>query len=217
MKRILFTVCFFALFFSCNSDDDNNNTSAPDAGFYALTVGNSWEYRYYDYNTSSDSFVASTVVETVSIVSTEEIEGETYFKFRYFVTGNDLNSSNSPNYPENGESFRYFREDAENLVDDSNTIIFLRENHEERLIGSLSDPILQYLRLAEDTHNLSTIAGTFETLDMELYARDGDGNIYPGISHYYYADGVGLVLNTTTFVSTAQHFRERRLESYTIN
>jgi len=213
MKRILFTVCFFALFFSCNSDDDSSNATAPEAGFYALTVGNSWEYRYYDLETSSDSFVAGTVVETVSIVSTEEIEGETYFKFRYFVTGNDLNS---PNYPENGESFRYFREDSENLVDDSNTIIFLRENHEERLIGSLSNPILQYLRLAVDTHNLSTIAGTFETLDMELYARDGDGNLYPGISHYYYADGIGLVLNTTTFVSTAQHFRERRLESYSI-
>ncbi|QRM88050.1 hypothetical protein FG167_02025 [Lacinutrix sp. WUR7] len=213
MKRILFTVCFFALFFSCNSDDDDNNSSEAEDNFYALTVGNSWEYRYYDLDTSSDSFVASTIVENVSIVSTEEIEGETYFKFRYFVTGNDVNSLN---YPLNGESFRYFREDSESLVDDSNTIIFLRENHDEVLIGNLSGPILQYLRLAEDTHVLTTNAGTFETLDMELYARDGDGNPYPGISHYYYAEGIGLVLNTTTFISTEQHFLERRLESYSI-
>ncbi|WP_452232521.1 hypothetical protein [Lacinutrix sp. MEBiC02595] len=213
MKRILFTVCFFALFFSCNSDDDNNGTPTAEAGFYALTVGNSWEYRYYDLETSSDSFVASTVVESVSIVSTEEIEGKTYFKFRYFVTGNDLNSLY---YPANGESFKYLREDSDNLIDDNNTIIFLREDYEERLIGNLGDPIVQYLRLTEGTHNISTIAGTFETLEMELYARDSDGNLYPGIAHYYYADGIGMVVSTTAFLSRAQHFLEKRLESYTI-
>ena len=215
MKRILFSVCFFTLFFSCNSDDDttNNSVTTPEAGFYALTVGNSWEYRYYDYNSSSNSFEASTITESVSIVSTEEIEGETYFKFRYFTTGNDVNS---PNYPENGESFRYFREDSGNLINDRNDIIFLRENHEERLIDSFNTSLLQYLRLAENSYNVTTAAGTFDALDMELYARDQDGNQYPGISHYYYADGIGLVLNTSTFLSTAQHFLERRLESYTL-
>ncbi|WP_452226299.1 hypothetical protein [Lacinutrix cladophorae] len=213
MKRILLTVCFFALFFSCNSDDDNTGSSQVEANFFALTVGNSWEYRYYDFNTSNNSFEASTIVDNVSIVSTEEIEGETYFKFRYFTTGNDLNS---PYYPANGESFRYFRVDAENLVDDSNIIIFLREDHEERLIGNLNDPIFQYLRLAEDMQDLTTNAGVFDALDMELYARDEDGNLYPGISHYYYAEGIGLVLNTATFLSSTQHFQERRLESYHI-
>lgn len=214
MKRIVFTLCFFALLFSCNSDDDSNSTTTADAGFYALAVGNSWEYRYYNFDATSASFIAGDITESVSIISTEEIEGETYFKFSYVTSGNDLNS---PNYPANGESFRYFREDAGNLIDDNNAIVFLREDNEERLVSNnVNDPILQYLQLSEDTHELSTIAGTFETLDMELYAKDGDGNRYPGISHYYYADGIGLVVNTTTFLSTSQHFLERRLESYTI-
>jgi hypothetical protein len=214
MKRILFSICFFALFFSCNSDDDSNVAPITEANFYALTVGNSWVYKYYRYNPNPqiEIFEATEVVDSVSIVSTEEIDGETYFKFRMFTSGNIGLSY----YPENGEHFKYYREDSENLIDENDAIIFIKEDNEERLIydsGWDSD----YVRFLEDTFNTTTEAGSFETFAMEIYGKDNDGNRFPGTSHNYYADGIGSIINTISFASNPQHFLERRLESYSIN
>ena len=41
---------FSLLFISCNNDDDNSSPPIEEANFYALTIGNSWEYEYFKRN-----------------------------------------------------------------------------------------------------------------------------------------------------------------------
>jgi len=221
MRRILITVCILFLFFSC-SDDDSDNQEPQNDNFYALTVGNSWEYRYYRYDIQNDNFQITEAVQYVSIVSSEDIDGAIYFKYRYFTTGND---NNSTSIPANGESFKYLREDSGNLVDQNNHLLFIREDNEERLVNYIDfgggHSISEYRRLLENSFSITTEAGIFETIAVELFSRDEEGNQFggnqsEGNAKHFYANGIGAVLNETTFAGNPQHFLERRLQSYNV-
>ncbi|WP_460218248.1 hypothetical protein [Psychroserpens sp. MEBiC05023] len=210
MKRILITLCVTALCFSCTNNDASSNP--PEANFYALTVGNSWVYKNYRYNQNLEIYEDTGVIDSVSIVSTEEINGHLYFKFRRLTTGNEngISLCNA-----NGEHFELLRDDNGNLVSDNATIKFTNNDFSERLLNEQSwGSIMEILVDGETT--LIVEAGTFNCINSERYAITSSGEQTPGLDRFYYADGIGLIYDTSSFVSQNIPTIIRRLDSYNI-
>jgi hypothetical protein len=210
MKRIIFCLCFSALLFSCTSNDDSQPLE-PD-NFYALTVGNSWVYKNYKNNINSEIYEDTGVIDSVSIVSTEEIFGNTYYKFRRLTTGNEegITFCNP-----NGEHFEYLREFEGNLVRDDGTIKFTNSDYSERLLVDQSWGSIMEL-LVEGETMLTVEAGSFNCINSERYAILTDGEQASALDRFYYADGFGLIHDTSSFVSQDVPTIVRRLDSYSI-
>ena len=88
MKRILY-VCFIAVILSACTTSDNQDPPESESNFYALTEGNAWVYKNYEYNSLTEDYEDTGVIDSVSIVNTEVINDNTYFRFRTYTTGND--------------------------------------------------------------------------------------------------------------------------------
>lgn len=210
MKRIFFYASLMALCFSCNSNDDAQPQNEDN--FYALTVGNEWVYKNYKYNTNTQLYEDTGVIDSVSIVGTQELNGNTYYKFRRWTTGNE---SGITFCNENGEHFELLRDSLGYLINDGGAIKFTNNDYSEREVSSQSWGTI-YEKLATGETDMSVEAGTFSCVFSERYAVESSGNQLPGLDHYYYSDGIGLVFDTSSFVSNPIPAIERRLDSYTI-
>jgi len=213
MKRIIFLLCIIAFAFSCsNSDNSLQTQQPPESNFYALTVGNSWVYKNYRYNHDTQEYDYAGVIDSISIVGTEDIFGDTYFKFRRLTTGNDANAHI---YYANGEHFEYLREFEGALIRDDNTIKYVNNDYSERLIISQAWGTT-YEKLQTGTQNITTEAGAFNCIDTHGYGIGPDGTALPFLNHSMYSDGIGFVYDTTSFVAKDYHISERRLDSYNV-
>ncbi len=214
MKRIFFSLFFLAFIYSCNSDDDAQTSDEQETNFYALTVGNSWVYKNYRYSTQTQTYDDANVIDSVSIVGKEVLNGNEYFKFRRFTTGNTNNSIFF--YPD-GEHFELLRDSLGFLVRDDGSIKYINNFFDEVLMTS-EDWGDVYVHLQDDTEVVNTAAGTFNSAVMLRYAYIGVDNteLAEGQERYNYSDGIGLVFNTTSTVNAPIHFGERRLDSYSI-
>ncbi|WP_299277397.1 hypothetical protein [uncultured Psychroserpens sp.] len=211
MKRILFCICFTACLFSC-SDDASTTPEIQEDNFYALTVGNFWVYKNYRYNHQTEVYDDTGVIDSVSIVATEDISGNTYFKFRRLTTGNEegITFCNA-----NGEHFEYLRETNGNLVTSEGDVKFTNNDFSVRVLSENNwGNIVE--QLAEGESTLDVEAGTFTCINSQRYAILPDGNNSPAVDYFYYADGFGLIYDTSSFVSSDIPSVIRRLDSYSI-
>jgi hypothetical protein len=213
MKRLL--LCFFTLtlIYSCSeSDDIANPDNQSETNFYALTVGNSWVYKNYIYRFSSQNYVDTGVIDSISIVGTEDISGETYYKFRRLTTGNEegITFCNP-----NGEHFEFLREFEGNLIDEDGSVKFTNNNFEERLLYE-QEWGNTYEILVEGITTMSVEAGEFDCINSERYARNLNGEQQAGLDRFYYASGIGLVYDTSSTVSNPTPIIIRRLDSFDI-
>ena len=212
MKRILFSVFFFALLFSCSSNDENPIQSQPESNFYALTVGNSWVYKNYRYDTTSEIYNDTGVIDSVSIVSTETVGGNLYYKFRRLTTGNENNITFcNPN----GEHFELLRDSLGNLVNERGVVKFTNSDFSERLLQENSWGNI-YETLTPDETVIDVEAGNFTCVNSERFSRNTNNEQLPGLDRFYYADGFGLIHDTSSFVSSGIPSIKRRLHSYEI-
>lgn len=213
MRHSFILLFLFSLMISCSSDDDaNDENSASMENFYALKVGNSWVYKNYKYNGQSDNYEDTGVIDAVTIVGTEEVSGNTYFKFRTVTTGNE---EGIVFCNDNGEKFELLRESDGNLVSDNGTILFTNNNFDERLLQE-NDWGNIYEVLIEGENNIDVEAGEFTSLKSEKYAKSPEGEQFPGKDKTYYADGFGLISKTFSLVSNETPVIIRRLDSYQI-
>jgi hypothetical protein len=213
MKRILITVCFFACLFSCSSDD-SVTPETQEENFYALTVGNSWVYRNYRYDQNSETYEDTGVVDSLSVIGTEVIDGNTYYQFRRFTTGNEeqITFCNP-----DGEHFEYLREFEGDLILSTGEVKFTNNDYSIRTLSENSwGNIVE--RLTEDTTTLNVEAGTFDCINSERYAILSDPNQQAtGLDKFYYSNGVGLIYDTTSFVINGElPLIIRRLDTYDI-
>ncbi|WP_204346337.1 hypothetical protein [Psychroserpens algicola] len=212
MKRILLFVCTLLFAFSC-SNDDSTSPETLEANFYALTVGNSWVYKNYRYNMNTQLYEDTGVIDSVSIVSTENISGETYFKFRRLTTGNEdgITFCNP-----NGEHFEYLREDNGNLVRSDGNVKFTNNDFSLRVLSqNVWGIIVEQLIEGESTMNVE--AGSFTCVNSERYALLSPNNDpSPGLDRFYYSDGFGLIYDTSSYVSNDIPSIIRRLDTYVI-
>lgn len=213
MRRILITVCILSLFFSC-SDDDSDNQEPQNDNFYALTVGNSWEYRWYTFH-PENGLNPTNVTNSISIIGTEEINGNLFYKFKKVVSGND--GTNITSVPD-GEYFEFYRDSLGFLVNNYGTISFVNSTTDEFQLyeTEVGFPHTGYAKLSENTVDFTTEAGTFECLEMSLRFESEDYEI-PAINRRYYANGIGLIKDEEVFLADPNSSGfQRRLESYNV-
>ncbi|WP_053991451.1 hypothetical protein [Mangrovimonas sp. TPBH4] len=209
MKATVFAIVVIFLLVSCSSSDDS---SPSPEDFYALKEGNSWVYKNYKYNTTSQAYEDTGIIDSVSIVGTKHIYGDSYFEFRTKTTGNDAEITYcNPN----GEHFEYLRAYKGSLIDQDNSIKFVNNNFDEILVRELEGFGSYYIRVDENPVLVDVESGSFECLKMEYYLKyDEDETMYKGKVNYYYAEGIGLVKDTPSHVALDIPAIERRLVSY---
>lgn len=210
--NFFYALIFSIIFFSC-SNDDSVSQQTSESNFYALTVGNSWVYKNYKYDTNTQTYENTGVIDSISIISTEEIFGNTYFKFRRLTTGNEdgITLCN-----QNGEHFEYLREFKGNLEKSDGTVKFTNNDYSERLLNDFNWGDV-FEKLIEGETNMTVEAGSFTCINSERYAiNENDEQQLPGLDRFYYADGYGLIYDTSSFVSNEIPTIIRRLYSYEI-
>ncbi|MFT5791711.1 MAG: hypothetical protein ACI9LI_001049 [Saprospiraceae bacterium] len=213
MKRLLLCFGIIAFAFSCTeSDNSENQINPPDANFFALTIGNSWVYKNYRYNPTTETYDDTEVIDSISIVGLQDFSGESYFKFRRLTTGNEREITFcNPN----GEHFEFLREFEGYLINEEGSIKFTNNNYEERLLQENQWGKI-YEILVEDKTTLTVEAGEFDCVNSQRYARNPNDEQLPGLDRFYYSSGFGLVYDTSSFVSSNTPTILRRLDSYQI-
>lgn len=213
MRRLIACLTLTFIIFSCSKSDDSPLITPEKApNFYALTVGNSWVYKNYRYNPKTQDYEDTGVVDSISIVGTEEIDGKEYYKFRRLTTGNESKISLCN---ENGEHFEFYRELDGDLINDKDYIKFTKTNFEERLLVEHSWGDVFETRVKNDTV-IKTEAGIFNCLKSERYAREKTGEKLNGLDCIHYSDGIGLIHDTTSSASNPTPIIKRRLHSYQV-
>lgn len=212
MKRIVY-VCFFALMCaSCSTTESNQEQSNPESNFYALTVGNSWVYKNYEFNSTTQGYDDTGVVDSISIVGTEELNGNTYFNFRRWTVGNeDSIAFCNPN----GEHFELLRDSLGYLIRDNGSVKYAHNDFVPRPLNSMSWGTV-YEQLIATDHEITVEAGAFNSTYTQRFAILSNGDLSNGLDHIYYADGIGLIYDTSSFVFEDTPRIVRRLESYNI-
>lgn len=219
MKNYLLLACLALSFISCSTDDDT--TPEPEESYYALKVGNSWVYNYTfrenpyaDLYNGTNIFVETNVVDSVKVVGTENIEGNTFYKFRVRTSGNDQN------YPlcyENGEKFEYYRDSLGYLINKNGKVQFALEGDTQEFIQQEDQNQRFIMQLSEASEIVETPAGSFDCLRMDLYIRNNVNNERSeGTSQYYYEEGVGQVFSKISTANSTLHRMERFLVSYDV-
>lgn len=215
MKRIILSLSVFALFFSCTNDDDNSvgstGNSQAEAGFYALTVGSSWVYKNYVYNANTQEYDYSGVIDSVKITGVEIVNNKTYFKFTTKTSGND---NNNLILNPNGTSTELLRDSLGYLVWETGKIKFANNDFSERIINEYTWGTT-YETLQAGINDFTVEAGTFSCINSERYAKSNpDETLLPALDKVYYSDGVGLIYETISFVSSNIPAAQKHLDTY---
>ncbi len=213
MKSILFCLCLSFIIISCDENQDSQDINQPEENFYALTVGNSWVYKNYRYNNTSDTYEDTDVIDSVSIVSKEIVNDSTFYKLRRFTSGND---SNNQLFKANGEHFEFLRDSSGTLIDDNGIVKYGNNNFTERLIRE-NDWGDIYEKLLNEKEILTMDSGVFDCYVMTRYAKSKEEERYPSTDYIYYSDGFGLIYETISFIVQDTPIIVRRLDSFVIN
>ncbi len=206
-------VILLVLIFNSSCSSEESDSSQQTSNFYALTVGNSWEYKYYLKDIATNNFLPTSVTETVDITETVLVNNETYYNFKHIVTGNDGIYSSLPN---NGERNYTLRDSLGFLIDEIGLIKYNNSDNEEYFVNTLDIGLAYYLTLSATDENIVTNAGSFTCYDNNYYLKDLDGNLSNSLDHIYREDGKGEVLSTMSYMSDQTPFAEKRLENYSI-
>ncbi|PHR15047.1 MAG: hypothetical protein COA40_02560 [Aequorivita sp.] len=209
-------ILFSVLFISCNKDDgtpqEEQELSEPN--FYALTVGNSWRYEYFQRIDRTDEFESLGAFDDVSITGTSEINGNTFYTFETTTSGND---GTSAIVPDNGTVVTKLRDSSGYLIDENHLKYFSNSNiNQEYLIRDATSEAKIYGVLTDIDANLTVLAGSFVCSVNELYAKFLDGSVSPGRDFYFYSEEIGQIKTTTSWVSDSLTKVEKRLVSYNI-
>lgn len=210
-KKYFIILLVLSFIYSCNSEE--SDLPQQTNNFYALTVGNSWEYKYYLRDNATNNFLPTPVTETVDITETIIINNETYYNFKHIVTSNDGNYSSLPT---NGERNYRLRDSLGFLIDEIGLIKYNNSNNNEYFVDQINNMLSYYVKLSDTDNNIMTNAGSFMCYDNHYYLKDINGNVSNSLDHIYRQNGKGEILSTMSFASQNEPFAEKRLESYSI-
>lgn len=215
MNRVFYACFIFSLIFtSCNSDDDVSLPLIEEVNFYALTIGNSWEYEYFRKNNQTGDFESLEVFENVSLIGTEVINDLIYYNFEKTTTGNP-NPSSCAVCNENGVQNQFYRDSLGYLINEAGIILFSNENTEVYLVQEqFWGTTYGFLEL--ELQEFEVEAGIFATKENIVYAILSDGTEGTGMDRSYYSEMNGLVLQKYATVQSQTHLFEKRLKSYSI-
>ncbi len=211
MKRTVISISIAVLIFSC-SESETNIPLQEDSNFYALTVGNSWVYKNYRLNDQTNTYLDTGVIDSINIVSREDVNGTTYYKVRRKTTGNEQNITLcNPN----GENYELLRDSIGYLINDTGKIKFTNTNFEERVISDNLNFNIREVLMTGSTQ-IDVEAGSFTCIYSERYAVNSSGQQLSGLDLFYYSDGFGLIYDTSSFANSDEPTIIRRLDSYIV-
>ncbi|MFP4845571.1 hypothetical protein [Winogradskyella sp. PE311] len=212
-RNLIMPIIVLILSYSCSSEDNTSDLQTDN--FYALTLGNSWNYKYYLKDMDTNVFLPTPVTETVDITETIEIDNNTYYNFKHIVTGND---GNYGMLPSNGEKNFTLRDSLGYLIDEIGLIKYTHTSNDEHFVdyNTESGGFAYYLDLSEALDNVTTNAGSFSCYDNHYYFKDSNGTLSNSVDHIYREDGIGEILSTMSYMSQSDHFAEKRLEFYSL-
>tara|TARA_R110000751_G_scaffold135_2_gene586 strand:+ start:7965 stop:8609 length:645 start_codon:yes stop_codon:yes gene_type:complete len=212
MKRLLLCTCFFTLIFSCSTSDDVQENNL-ELNFYGLTVGNSYTYKFYKYNSDTEDYDETLIVQNVIIEDTEEVSGQQYFKIKTTTSGVD---GFNLFYLQNGEEIDYLREVDGTLINDNNDVLFVNNEFSEHLVNSDNTSLNLYRKTIEEPVIINSNTGSFNCIEMQNYIVTEDGTTLDGVSKIHYSEGVGLVQQTCVYASSSTPVMIKKLNSYNI-
>lgn len=209
MKKILYSSLVLAVCFcSCKKDKDATPTPVPSSptattNYFPLSVGSYWIYDTYNLDTNGVETYVST--DSCYISNDTVIGGNTYSVFHASLL-----------FP----TSTYYRRDSSGyLVDQVGKIYFSNTNFTDTLrYDSLPGYFSGFGKMISPSTSVSVPAGTFSVYDfMQTTTILTSGYIWenPRITHHYYADGVGIVNETLTFVGSPGYIG-RKLVRYNI-
>lgn len=213
MKGTFLLLTVFVLI-SCDDSNTIVPQNNPPSNFYALTVGNNWDYEYYLKDNTTSLFSLTPVSETVEITHTELINSNVYYNFKHTVTGNNGNYSTLPN---DGENNFKLRDSLGYLIAEGGRITYANDSYSEYFVDHLDVNWSYFLQLSNVQDNITTIAGDFSCYDNHFYLKDEVNGLFSNSTdHIYREDGLGEILTTKSFASQNSHFAEKRLNTYFI-
>ena len=208
MFRLFFCFSLSFLFFTSCKKDDSSSQNIEEENFYALTVGNTWEYEVSRYNSISEEYELLDMLLKVEITETQIVNGQTYFRFQTTASGADTCEACMEDLGEN----ELRRDSLGYLINDSGVIKFSNVNLEDYLISDNEwGDVFGVLK--EGVITVDTPAGNFETLQNDRYAIMADGEISVGTDASNYSERVGLVFKSTTGVSSPNPLYQIKLKS----
>ena len=212
MKRLLLCTYFFTLIFSCSTSDDVQENNL-ELNFYGLTVGNSYTYKFYKYNSDTEDYDETLIVQNVIIEDTEEVSGQQYFKIKTTTSGVD---GFNLFYLQNGEEIDYLREVDGTLINDNNDVLFVNNEFSEHLVNSDNTSLNLYRKTIEEPVIINSNTGSFNCIEMQNYIVTEDGTTLDGVSKIHYSEGVGLVQQTCVYASSSTPVMIKKINSYNI-
>ena len=212
MKRLLLCTYFFTLIFSCSTSDDVQENNL-ELNFYGLTVGNSYTYKFYKYNSDTEDYDETLIVQNVIIEDTEEVSGQQYFKIKTTTSGVD---GFNLFYLQNGEEIDYLREVDGTLINDNNDVLFVNNEFSEHLVNSDNTSLNLYRKTIEEPVIINSNTRSFNCIEMQNYIVTEDGTTLDGVSKIHYSEGVGLVQQTCVYASSSTPVMIKKINSYNI-
>jgi len=209
------------LLISCNDDSGSlplQNLNKPESNFYSLTVGNTWEYKYYQRNADgTGAFVNTGVVDVVEITNSVNLNNTIYYEFKTTTTGNDNSSANYNSFlNETGEKTELLRDSLGYLINELGSVKYINNDYNEHITDTQAIGTYHF-KLVETPVTIVTEAGNFNCLNAHTYIKDINNDVLPALDHINYSDGLGLVFSTMSYASQPLHFIEKRLNTYNVN
>lgn len=209
----------FSLVISCKKEDDSvSKISSKTSSYYPLTVGSYWIYGHYDIDTLGNE-TALPEFDSVTISGILNIRGHAYHVF----TGTEY-----PYGPTNTmRDLRAVRDSSGYIVDTNGRILFSDRDFSDSLhvnyeVISNNDTLhTDVFQMRSVSTPVSVPAGTFS----QVLNYHGSHRMYlitlppfvpnPRDYSFYYAKGVGKILNTYFWAKQAG-YSERRLLRYRV-
>ena len=190
----LFSLCIISII-SCNNDDDEIITpELPEVNFYALAVGNTWEYQVEERNFQGE-YELLDMTFLLTVQDSSVVNDKTYYNIVSSSEGIDECS-----ICETVVGNMSVRDSLGYLVDVEGQIQFSNEN-----LGQYTfideDWALVHGKLNPDLMLFYIENEIISTLENERYGTLSSGEVIPARDKINYAAGIGLVYQTISFVS----------------
>lgn len=213
MKKLIALVIVI-FFIGCCIDDNPiiQNPQPPKLKHFPLHVGNHWIYEHYKIDTLGNE---SLLNKTDSIV----ISGDTLINDNIYYV---LEGTNNP-FNNKWDTIQILRDSIGYLVNAKGLILFAEDNFIDTFSNKTTvfglDTISLFYKMDEPDNTITVPAGTFETLNYRGTLSIIHGSEAPlhKFNDNYYANGVGKILQSYHWVSTAHLYRyEKRLVRYAL-
>lgn len=212
MKKHLFFLAIAVSFFSCSNDDDNNVQVTPvTESFFGLQIDQISTYEYFRKPSSSEAFETVNIFTAERVISKMDVNGEEVYTIEATTTGNIDGMSI---YPMDGVETYQVKDSLGYLIRLDRGIQYSSESINPFVIAENEWGTI-FGELLDGSFPISTEAGSFNTKLNETYVISTTNEQLAGRGRYYYAEGIGLVLEEFGSVSVDEPFFQRILVAYT--